>query len=78
MHLEGIVKTTSTEIKSIFTLPVGYRPAAGTVLIFAAGTTSAAVIGGTNTAIESLDLSGKVAGSSELILLDGITYRAQG
>jgi hypothetical protein len=78
VHLEGIVKATSTEVKSVFTLPVGYRPAAGTVLIFAAGTTSAALIGGTNTAVESLDLSGKVAGANELILLDGITYRAQG
>src|SRR6478609_4716533 len=33
VHLEGIVKTTSTELKSIFTLPAGYRPPAGTAFI---------------------------------------------
>jgi hypothetical protein len=78
VHLEGIVKPTSSEVKTIFTLPVGDRPAPGSVLIFQTGPTGGVVIGGANTAIESTDLSGKVAGTSELIVLEGITFRAAG
>ena len=78
VHLEGIVAAPTKELKTIFTLPVGYRPAAGTVLIFQGGATGGAVIGGSNTAIESTDLSGKVAGVEELTDLEGITFRAAG
>jgi hypothetical protein len=78
VHLEGIVKVGSgSSIDPVFTLPPGYRPAAGTVLIFEQISESATIIGGSNTGAEGIDLSGKVVGASgETMSLDGITFRA--
>jgi hypothetical protein len=80
VHLEGVVKVPTGELKSIFTLPVGYRPAPGTLLIFQPMEKSTVAIGGSNTVLESRDLSGKVSGlaAGEVIFLDGITFRAAG
>jgi hypothetical protein len=86
VHLQGIAqvgKAASSSIVPIFTLPAGYRPAPGAIIIQAmAGEGSAAVIGGSNTILSSggtsVDLSGKVAGTEEsLSALDGITFRAE-
>jgi hypothetical protein len=79
VHLEGIAKVgPAAGIASVFTLPPGYRPAPGTVLIFEPLNEATALIGGSNTSVPGFDLSGKVIGEEEeLIVLDGITYRAQ-
>lgn len=79
VHLQGIAQVGSAaSITSIFTLPPGFRPAAGTLVILEQVSEDAAVIGGSSTFAEGLDLSGKVAGSKEgLAVLDGITYRAE-
>jgi hypothetical protein len=78
VHLEGIAKVgTSSGIASVFTLPAGYRPAAGTTLLFSQLEESLTIISGSNTVFEGIDLSGKVIGEKEkLVVLDGITFRA--
>jgi hypothetical protein len=78
VHLEGVVKNPSEELKSLFTLPAGYRPPTGTAFVFASGTSGGVVVGGTNTSLEKTDLSGKVAAFSEFVVLEGITYRPGG
>jgi len=79
VHLEGWAKTgkSSTGIASIFTLPPGYRPAAGTIMAFEQVKEAAVIIGGSNTIASGTDLSGKVVSSEEkeAIPLDGITFR---
>ncbi len=85
VHLQGIAKVgkNGNGIVPYFTLPAGFRPAAGAIIIQApAGENAAAIIGGTNTVLSSgggsIDLSGKVAGTEEeLSALDGITFRAE-
>jgi hypothetical protein len=88
VHLQGIaqVGAGTGSITPIFTLPAGYRPADGALIIQApAGEASAAVIGGSNAVLSSgetsVDLSGKVAGvagpEESLAALDGITFRAE-
>jgi hypothetical protein len=86
VHLQGIAqvgKGGSSTIVPIFTLPPGYRPAPGAIIIQApAGDSAAAIIGGSSTVLSSgginVDLSGKVAGTEEeLSALDGITFRAE-
>jgi hypothetical protein len=78
VHLEGVAKVgPGTGIVPIFTLPPGYRPAASTVLIFEQVKEAAAIVAGSNTAVETLDLSGKVVGAAgKSAVLDGITFRA--
>jgi hypothetical protein len=79
VHLEGIAKVgkSVSGLASVFTLPAGYRPAAGTILIFEQVQEAAAIIGGSNTFAEGIDFSGKVIGAEEkLAVLDGITFRA--
>jgi hypothetical protein len=81
VHLEGIAKagTGVENIARVFTLPVGFRPAPGTLQIFAAGSEGSSVIGGTGAAFGGQSLSGAVAGSEEkLVALSGVTFRAQG
>ncbi|MGN6663508.1 MAG: hypothetical protein ACTHK6_04785 [Solirubrobacterales bacterium] len=79
VHLQGVAKVgKGAPITSIFTLPPGFRPAAGHVVIFEQTLEDAAVIGGSSTFLEGVDLSGKVAGAEEeLANLDGITFRAE-
>ncbi len=79
VHLQGIAQVgKSGSITSIFTLPPGFRPAAGKLVVIEQVDKDAAVIGGSSTILEGVDLSGKVAGSEEkLAVLDGITFRAE-
>jgi hypothetical protein len=79
VHLQGIAQVgKSATITSVFTLPAGFRPAAGKLIILEQVSEAAALIGGSSLVVEGLDLSGKVAGSSEkLAVLDGITFRAE-
>jgi hypothetical protein len=79
VHLQGIAQVgKAASVTSIFTLPAGFRPAAGHLIILEQVQEAAAVIGGSNTFLEGFDLSGKVAGTEEnLSVLDGITFRAE-
>ena len=78
VHLEGAVEVgKSPSIDSVFTLPPGYRPAQGTLLIFEQVKEGRTYIGGSNLTVEGVSLDGKVIGpEEETIVLDGITYRA--
>ncbi len=80
VHLQGIAETgkaTVGGVASVFTLPPGYRPVSGKVAIFEVVNEGAAIIAGSNVFFEG-DLSGKVLGGEEnLVVLDGITYRAE-
>jgi hypothetical protein len=81
---EGIVHLTgyahaggTTGTISVFTLPPGFRPAAGTVAVFELLNEAGAVIGGTGAFAEGVSASGKViAGAKKTVALEGITYRA--
>jgi hypothetical protein len=79
VHLQGVAQVgKGASIVSIFTLPPGFRPAAGKLAIFEQSLEDAAVVGGSSTFLEGIDLSGKVAGiEEELANLDGITFRAE-
>lgn len=79
VHLQGIAKAgKGAPIPSVFTLPPGYRPAAGKVILLEQITGSIALIGGSGAATEGIDLSGKVlGGEEEAVVLDGITFRAE-
>jgi hypothetical protein len=80
VHLQGIAETgkaTVSGVASVFTLPPGYRPASGKVEIFEMVNEGGAIIAGSNVFFEG-DLSGKILGGEEnLVVLDGITYRAE-
>ena len=78
VHLEGIaIVGKATGIAPIFTLPPGYRPAVGTVVLFKQYGESAALIAGSNTSVEGVSIDGKVIGESEKsAVLDGISFRA--
>jgi hypothetical protein len=80
VHLQGIVeagKVTVGGVASVFTLPPGFRPAAGRALLFEIVNEAPTIIAGSNTFFEG-DLSGKVLGGEEnLVVLDGITFRAE-
>jgi hypothetical protein len=81
VHLQGVAKVgkSGTGIVPIFTLPAGFRPAAGKLAIFEQSLEDTAVVAGSNTVLETFDLSGKVSGlEDELANLDGITFRAEG
>ncbi len=86
VHLQGVaVSGKGSIVENIFTLPPGFRPAPGTLIIQEQVNISQepeeglAFIGGSNTVINGFDLSGKVATEAEegLIFLDGITFRAE-
>lgn len=79
VHLQGIAKGGSSGgIASVFTLPPGFRPAAGKLIVLEQLKESAVIIAGSNTALSGTDLSGKVIGSEEKpVVLDGITFRAE-
>lgn len=82
VHLEGIAKGgTATiggsEFVPIFQLPPGFRPASGVLKIFASGTL-AALVGGSSTSLEGVNIEGDVIGrEEEAVLLEGITFRAE-
>jgi len=76
VHLEGLAVTESESLTSVFTLPPGYRPASGTSLLLVGGEGFVA-IGGTGATLEGKDIGGKVIAEG-LVVLDGLTFRAEG
>jgi hypothetical protein len=80
VHLQGwaLAGPGTSGLSSLFTLPPGYRPAAGVVMILSPLSGVATFIGGTGASLSGIDLNGKVAGEEEeLVVLDGITFRAE-
>jgi hypothetical protein len=80
VHLEGIVEVGTTAPGEIFTLPPGFRPASGIIQVFPNLENHTVFIGGSNTVVASLDISGEVLSGgavSKPIVLSGITFRAQ-
>jgi hypothetical protein len=81
VHLQGwaLVGGGGSGVASVFTLPAGYRPAAGVVTILSPVSGLATFIGGSGASLGPINLDGKVAGEEgEPIVLDGITFRAEG
>jgi hypothetical protein len=80
VHLEGAVKTGkngSASIVSAFTLPVGFRPAPGTLVFGVEG--GETLIAGTNASFGTETFSGNVLGGKESgALLGGVSFLAQG
>jgi hypothetical protein len=74
VHLEGAAKLTTEPF--IFTLPPGFRPAAGTIQVFEPTEEAGAIIFGSNIVLEGQDLSGVVLATNEFTSLSGIAFRA--
>jgi hypothetical protein len=78
VHLQGIAEGGKSSPTFVFTLPAGFRPAAGKALLFEQFSESGAIIFGGSTFAEGFDLSGKILGGSEqAVVLDGITFRPE-
>src|SRR6478672_7707430 len=79
VHLQGIAKVGKSAggIPTVFTLPAGFRPAAGKAAIFEVLREAPAVVFGSGVNLAGFDLSGKVLGNTEkTIVLEGITFSA--
>jgi hypothetical protein len=77
VHLQGIAKAGPT-LPIIFTLPPGFRPATGKLILLEPIDERATIVAGSGVSSGGIDLSGKVLGTSEeAVVLDGITYRAE-
>ena len=79
VHLQGLAKMGKGPVPTLFALPPGFRPAAGRASLFEQPEPGAILfIFGGNTNIEGFELSGKLLGQAEkVVLLDGITFRAE-
>lgn len=80
VHLQGIAQAgkSATGTAIVFTLPPGFRPAAGKLIIQQPIEESTVIIAGSNVGAEGIDLSGKVVGAEEKpVVLDTITFRAE-
>jgi hypothetical protein len=79
VHLQGIAKVgTSTTLASIFTLPPGFRPGAGKLILLEPIDKRITLIAGGNTVLSGIDLSGKVIGTEEeAAVLDNISFKAE-
>lgn len=76
VHLQGIALSGPEGI--VFTLPPGYRPATGKLIVLEPLNERAVIIAGSGVNSGGTDLSGKVLGTSEEpVVLDSITYRAE-
>lgn len=76
VHLQGIAKV-GTEGK-VFTLPPGFRPASGKLLVLSPLSEYEALIAGSNVSSGGIDLSGHVLGlEGEPIVLDNIAFKAE-
>lgn len=76
VHLQGIASAGAEGF--VFTLPAGFRPAAGKLLILSPLEETTALIAGGSINIGGFDLSGKVLGEAgEPVVLDNITFRAE-
>jgi len=81
VHLQGIAEAgkPGTGLGSVFTLPPGFRPADGKLLLSEPINEAPVVIGGNNMFLEGKNFSAKVVGSEgKPVDLDGITFRAEG
>jgi hypothetical protein len=78
VHLQGFVKI-GAGAGPIFTLPPGYRPSSGTLLLFEPLDQDPVQIAGSNTSIGGSDFGGAVLGApaAKAESLDGITFRAE-
>jgi hypothetical protein len=79
VHLQGIAETGNISPTFVFTLPPGFRPAAGKTFVAEQVKEAAAYIFGGSQSFEGIDLSGKVFGleTENPVVLDGITFRAE-
>jgi hypothetical protein len=78
VHLQGIAKgPPSPPLPILFTLPPGFRPASGKLIELQQIEESTAIIAGSNVVLSGTDISGKVLGTTEAVVLDGITFRAE-
>ena len=79
VHLQGIAETGKTSPSFVFTLPPGFRPAAGKTIITEQVKEAGGFIFGGNINLEGFDLSGKILGleTENPVVLDGITFRAE-
>jgi hypothetical protein len=77
VHLQGIAKG-GTGLPIIFTLPPGFRPASGKLILLEPIDKRPTIIAGSNVSTGGVDISGKVLGTEEeAVVLDGITFRAE-
>ncbi len=72
VHLEGFAKSGKDGF--VFTLPLGDRPQSGITQIFESGETLILIFG-SNIAIGSQDVSGKVLSNTATAVLSGISFR---
>jgi hypothetical protein len=78
VHLQGIAMAGPASPAFVFTLPPGYRPAAGKLIVLEQLAESQVIIAGSSVVLEGTDLSGKILGSEgKPVVLDGITFRAE-
>jgi hypothetical protein len=80
VHLEGVVKYGGGTIIA-FQLPPGYRPASGQINAFPSAPEEALVlVAGSNVTLTGINIEGDVliqpGGTSKLVLLSGISFRA--
>jgi hypothetical protein len=77
VHLQGIAKAGTEGF--VFTLPPGFRTASGKLIELEPLLEYITAIAGSNVSVPGIDLSGKVFGApEEPVVLDGITFRAEG
>jgi hypothetical protein len=78
VHLQGIAKgPTSPSLPIVFTLPPGFRPASGKLIELQQIEESTVILAGSNVVLSGTDISGKVLGTTEAVVLDGITFKAE-
>ena len=78
VHLRGVAKAEGATTKTIFTLPPGFRPAAGPLLPFAVACLPCIAGGGTGTLLIAQEGPGTVeAPAAEDVSLEGVTFRAE-
>jgi len=80
VHLQGIAEVGKNPggIAAAFTLPAGYRPAEGSLLFLEQLEGALTFIAGSSTILGPFAIDGKVLGEEEgIVVLDGITFRAQ-
>lgn len=80
VHLQGVAEVGKNPggVPTVFTLPPGFRPAAGKAAIFEQLNEALALVFGSNNSIGGFELSGKVLGNTEkAIVLEGITFSAE-
>jgi hypothetical protein len=76
VHLEGVAKATGS-IPFVFTLPPGFRPAAGTIQVYEPAGEGGIFVAGSNTVVSGIVISGKVLALDEVVSLSGVSFRAQ-